>query len=365
MLLRRLCLSHLDTQSLSLHRHCRPSLWRSGRRDGCDTHAQLFSRLSMLLSSKPRAPLSLWTNDDEDKSPSQRPTYVTFLTDVEGDGEYLDRFVNHSKLLGFRTVTPSFGGYGKHRHGEYENKFDGETWNLGRYDEDYFPYDKDIIFLDDDGDSGYHNSMLVYGVSPLQYMFCVDSVPSVALILPNVCVIYLIKGDIWDKGGSDLYVLRQLLSLRRRYPHRVFFLMGNRDINKMRIVDELGVSGGKVESLPPHKGAYWLMRSGLSLNPERLVVPNESAAERVKWMLMMTMGSVNAFELRRSELIRERTSILNGIAVVPSRHSVCANYDDSIAIKVTDDEVAQSYIHSCCPLSGIMSQCKLGTCRDV
>ena len=133
----------------------------------------------------------------------------------------------------------------------------------------------------------------------------------------------------------------------------------------MRIVDELGVCGGKVESLPRHGGAYWLMRSGLSLNPERCIVPSESAAERVKWMLMMTMGSVNAFELRRNELIRERTSLLNEIAVVPSRQSICANDDDNIAIQVTDDEVAQSYIHSCCPLSGVMSQCKMVICQYV
>jgi hypothetical protein len=173
LLLRLLRFSNPPTPSFLLHRYCRPSLWsklpRSGRRGGCDIHAQLFSRLSMLYS-KPRASSSLCTNFDENKSSSQRPTYVTFLTDVEGDGEYLDRFVTHSKLLGFQTVTPSFGRYGKRQYGEHENKFDGETWNLGRYDEDYFPYDKEIVFLDDDGDSGDHNSMLVYGVSQLQFV---------------------------------------------------------------------------------------------------------------------------------------------------------------------------------------------------
>jgi hypothetical protein len=172
MLLRRPRLSRLPTPSFLLHRHCRPSLSpklpRCGRREGYVIHTQFFSWLSMLCS-KPRASSSLCTNFDEDKSSSQRPTYVTFLTDVEGDGVYLDRFVNHSKLLGFRTVTPSFGRYGKRLHGEHENKFDGESWNLGRYDEDYFPYDKEIVFLDDNGDCGDHNSMLVYGVSLLQY----------------------------------------------------------------------------------------------------------------------------------------------------------------------------------------------------
>lgn len=141
--------------------------------------------------------------------------------------------------------------------------------------------------------------------------------------------------------------------------------MGNRDINKMRIVDELGVCGSEAQSLPHHEGAYWLRHIGLSVNSKPSVVSNGSAAERVKWMLKMTMGSVNAFELRRNELIRERISILNGIAVIPSRQPVNANDDDSIAMKVTDDEVAQSYIHSCCPLSGVMSQCKLVICHEI
>ena len=141
--------------------------------------------------------------------------------------------------------------------------------------------------------------------------------------------------------------------------------MGNRDINKMRIVDELGVCGSKDEALPRHEGAYWLMRGDPPVDPDRSAVPSESAAERVKWMLKMTMGSVDAFELRRNELMRERFSIRKAIAVIPSRQPEHTHGDESIAETISDDEVAQSYIHSCCPVSGIMSQCKFVFCHNI
>ena len=241
----------------------------------------------------------------------------------------------------------------------------------------------------------------------------------------------ILQGDIWDKGGADLYVLRQLLSLHRRYPDRVHFLMGNRDINKMRIVDELGIfrsSNGHEASmigdealfddmaLPYHGGVYWLRGTGLRGDPthqyydtvgdvnardiydgenshhgsdhdnqyppqknnsaskRRSIVPSKNAVERLKWMLRKTMGSVDAFELRRCELERERLAIMNSTSAFTSRYSGSVefekngeNFEESnspstkielknISMSVTDDEVTQSYIRSCSSVSGIMSQ---------
>ena len=151
------------------------------------------------------------------------PSSITFLTDVEGDGHYFDRFIHRSKILGFRTIHPTFGPYKK------------GNWNFGTHDASYFPYDKEVVFLNDPNNK---NSMLVYG------------------------------GDIWDKGGADFYVIRQLLSLHSRYPKRVHFLMGNRDINKLRIVDELDF--GETKRLPKHKGVYWLRGTGLPGDPESM-----------------------------------------------------------------------------------------------
>jgi len=290
-----------------------------------------------------------------------KPSYITFLTDVEGDGDYFDRFVRHSKILGFRSREPSYGNYGPVSKNDVNVK-----WNLGEVDDDYFPYDKEVIFLEDEeftsnskGGEEKTRTMLVYG------------------------------GDVWDKGGADLYVIRQLLSLHRRYPHRVHFLMGNRDINKMRIVDELGVPShnlpGEKAPLPYHGGVYWLRGTGfvgdplvqrqiMDITPHfkerstqskfRLVVPSESATERLKWMLGKTMGSVDAFEFRRSELKKERLTILNSTSSSnklrgsKNYHYSHHSYEvmEGIDLQITDEEVFQSYIRSCDPSTGLMGE---------
>ena len=252
------------------------------------------------------------------------PSSITFLTDVEGDGHYFDRFIHHSKVLGFRSHKPTFG--------TLTNK--GGNWNFGKHDAEYFPYDKEVVFLDGTiNNDNNNNSMLVYG------------------------------GDIWDKGGADFYVIRQLLSLHRRYPNRVHFIMGNRDINKLRIVDELGCYGEANRLLPMHKGVYWLRGTGLPGDPEKKYLDDsaattitETAAERLKWMLRGTMGSPDAFELRRQELQRERLAIMNGQSAFSTQE--CLEHNMSICddAKVSDDEVVKSYLHSCDPNSGLMSQ---------
>jgi len=46
-------------------------------------------------------------------------------------------------------------------------------------------------------------------------------------------------GDVVDRGDGDAFVLGELLALLRRYPSRVHFVLGNRDVNKMRLAVEL------------------------------------------------------------------------------------------------------------------------------
>lgn len=137
--------------------------------------------------------------------------------------------------------------------------------------------------------------------------------------------------------------------------------MGNRDINKMRIVNELGIltiddaltAADNVDcALPHHDGVYWLRGT----DNEESNVPT-SAAERLKWMLRRTMGSSDAFELRREELKRERFAIMNQtpVSFCPLEHTTDTSLN---AAAVSDEEVVQSYMQSCCPVLGIMSQCK-------
>ena len=252
---------------------------------------------------------------------SQKIIRISYITDIEGDAEYLKRFVNLSKVLHFKPSKPN----DSLTHDHYDHLID------------FSAHDDDAIVT----------TMLVFG------------------------------GDVCDKGGSDLYVLRQLLSLVRRYNsdkdpldpnNRVHLIMGNRDVNKLRIFDELvgcpqtpnlqplsekakvislglnttnenlrktTTTAARIE-LPPHEGLYWLRDTGRVGDPELYErdqtrrVPSDSAGDRLKWMLRNTMGSPDAFVFRREELSRDNN--------VPLR-------------SITDDHVAQSYIDTCAPKS--------------
>lgn len=210
-------------------------------------------------------------------SPGAATTRISYMTDAEGDAAYFDRFVERSRVLGFDP--------------------DGRT----------------VMFLDDDDeeenapDTTTNTSMFVYG------------------------------GDVCDRGGADLYVLRQLLSLQARYgSDRVHFILGNRDVNKMRLTQELGLRGGDDDVLPAHDGCWWLRGTGSTGDPEsrdgRHRVPT-NAPDRLRWILRHTMGSPDAFELRRAELQRDRR----------------INDSQQDVTRVTDDDVVRSYVDTCRP----------------
>lgn len=82
-----------------------------------------------------------------------------------------------------------------------------------------------------------------------------------------------------------------MVSLKERYPDRVNFILGNRDINKLRLPVELS----KVHLSQPPK-VYWI--------PEDIEMKDvkHSIGDRMKWILLKTMGSPDAFENRRIEL---------------------------------------------------------------
>ena len=198
----------------------------------------------------------------------------------------------------------------------------------------FFPYDHCLDFILQDNSDSDPSSMLIYG------------------------------GDIWDKGGSDLYVIRQLLDLKRRYPDRVHFIMGNRDINKMRIPQEMGLEDVAPDGnnpppedplLPHHEGVYWLRNfheaSGGDPSDDAIAPPQRSASDRLKWMLERTMGSPKAFELRRLELQREKRAAVGYDSDMDTsdshqREGALGN------LAVTDDEVVKSYRQSCHPHTG-------------
>jgi hypothetical protein len=87
-------------------------------------------------------------------------------------------------------------------------------------------------------------------------------------------------GDAVDRGPSSRRVVAALVRAKRRYGDRVILLAGNRDINKIRLVRELG--GHPLERVPPEA--------------------RTSRPVLLRWIFDNTMGARQAFEHRRTEL---------------------------------------------------------------
>lgn len=79
-------------------------------------------------------------------------------------------------------------------------------------------------------------------------------------------------GDACDRGPGSMRVTRELLGLKRRHPSRVHLILGNRDINKMRLPVELhaGMQGAPLE-------CFWINGAP--------PVPLNDAAARLRWVL--------------------------------------------------------------------------------
>jgi hypothetical protein len=201
---------------------------------------------------------------------------ITFITDIEGDRDYLTRYVKQSKVLCFRPCDP-------------------------RFETNFFPYQHYIDFQRPFRDC------LVFG------------------------------GDIWDQGGSDLYVIRQLLDLKERYPEHVHIVLGNRDINKMRLLQELHQD--ELGLLPESYGVYWLKGRKITGDPDERQLLTQSPPERLKWILGGTMGSPRAFAYRKWEL--EQEEILG--------REMDGRSTDNYTSSVTDEDVVISYQRSTHP----------------
>jgi hypothetical protein len=112
-----------------------------------------------------------------------------------------------------------------------------------------------------------------------------------------------------DRFDGSLRLARRIVDLKKQYPDRVFFLAGNRDLNKVRFTSELSDDDMRrpYASIP---GPHWDPKAPtLAQYLERLAAERgvdaqslDTKAERLRYYLTHTLGCPGGFELRRREL---------------------------------------------------------------
>ena len=121
---------------------------------------------------------------------------------------------------------------------------------------------------------------------------------------------FVFGGDSQDKGIGDIRFTKLLLALKEEYPDRVEFIIGNRDANKLRLASELQeecINDAAV--LTDSSFPYWdaaekrvTPQMFLDKNPVDNGGRENTAANRLRYILKHTMGADGAFERRREEL---------------------------------------------------------------
>ena len=141
---------------------------------------------------------------------------------------------------------------------------------------------------------------------------------------------FVFGGDACDKGLGDIRFVKGVVALKNKYPDRVFFILGNRDLNKLRFVSELadGRTGEGTDiywDKSAEKFVAFCERNGLE---------EQNKVSTLKWMLHCTMGCPTTFETRRSEL-----------AILRNREDGGREGDSD----VTDEDVLKSLVDSVDP----------------
>jgi hypothetical protein len=114
------------------------------------------------------------------------------------------------------------------------------------------------------------------------------------LELQDNCIL-VVGGDICDRGNGDIRILRDLISLKNRYrdQNRVFFILGNRDVNKLRLPVTLS------DAVLAHRPeCYWVNASTIDADYKV-----DDIVDKLKWTLKHTMGSPFSFECRKQEML--------------------------------------------------------------
>ena len=130
---------------------------------------------------------------------------------------------------------------------------------------------------------------------------------------------FVFGGDAVDHGPGDLQILKDLVGLKKRYPDRVHLLVGNRDVNKIRLMVELADEHCAAVPLSQHPGVYWNTPAKPAACLSEPELNSETMAMRLQWILARSMNAPKAFESRKQELSRfAGGEVVDDAAVVKS-----------------------------------------------
>ncbi len=125
---------------------------------------------------------------------------------------------------------------------------------------------------------------------------------------------FVFGGDAIDRGPDGRRVVETLLEAREHDPEHVILLAGNRDINKLRLLRELG-------GAPPS-------RAPAEVRDERPAL--------LRWIFRYTMGASEAFDFRKAELAREGADA--------SDEGVVTSFVEDVRV----GGALQRYLSACC-----------------
>ena len=131
------------------------------------------------------------------------------------------------------------------------------------------------------------------------------------LVGDNTYFVY--GGDAVDKGPGDIRMVTALVELKRRYPERVYLLVGNRDLNKLRFTAELSPDDLErpIDEIPP---PFWDPKAVTlqeflerklkkeAIYEKKSVGDLNTRVNRIHYLLQHTLGCPDTFEFRRQEL---------------------------------------------------------------
>lgn len=169
---------------------------------------------------------------------------------------------------------------------------------------------------------------------------------------PNSHFVY--GGDVVDRGIGDIRLARSLVRLKRNHPDRVSLLVGNRDLNKLRLSSELSESDMN-RPVDEIGGPFWdpkaptltqYLEGVMSESGTSSLEKVNTKVERLKYMLKHTLGCPETFEYRRVE-IKLLKCIYGQYPPDPITNELTPFLIDDgkvdVSVDVSDDEVVASF----------------------